>query len=333
MEKKINKPERVHWLDIGKGIAMLFVMLSHTIWVPDIYGQFFRPIYLSFFFCASGYVFSLKKNFKSFVVNKCRTLLMPLITLSIINFVSSQVISVHEHDLKEDIIGTILQIRGKNDYMWFVACLFVAEIVFYYIVRFIKGNYKWIIYILGFLYSFVLSRLGLGPFTWHIQTIGVAVFFLGLGYEFKHNEEKLKPFFNAKCLLISGILYMMLMVFKLYVLNDWETVKVNNYGSNLFVWLSVSLIANWFFTQVIVRIDRCRWLEFIGKNTLIYFAFQFKFQRIFEILVNKTRLINLPCSKWYISFISVAFEAVCLAGVAIIFNRYLYFLLGKKKQS
>lgn len=57
---------RLGWLDIGKGIAMLFIMMSHTVWVPDIYCHFFKPIYLSFFFCASGYVFSLGKDFSSF---------------------------------------------------------------------------------------------------------------------------------------------------------------------------------------------------------------------------------------------------------------------------
>ena len=59
--------------------------------------------------------------------NKVRTLLLPWFTLSMISIFSSQVISTGNHTLKADLIGTLLQIRGQNDYMWFIACLFLAE--------------------------------------------------------------------------------------------------------------------------------------------------------------------------------------------------------------
>lgn len=331
MVSAAENKKRIPWLDVGKGIAMLFVMLSHTIWVPDVYGQFFRPIYLSFFFIASGYVFSLKKDFPTFLRNKARTLLIPLFSLGMINMLSSQIITTGNHNLKDDFIGMLLQIRGKNDYMWFVACLFLAEIIFYFIVKYVPEKFSPIICFFGLLLSYILAKNDIGPLPWHLQTMGTAIFFLEIGHLLKNHDTKIRRFFSLKYFIISLFIFIVVMVIKLAVINDWNTVKVNDYSSGIILWLAVSISANMFFIQFIRFIGHCKWLEFIGRNTLVYFAFQFKFQRIFEVIADRLHLLQLPAAEWYISFVSVAFEAVCLACCAWFFNRYLFVFLGKRR--
>lgn len=331
--ENIKAKKRLGWLDIGKGIAMLFIMMSHTIWVPDIYCQFFKPIYLSFFFCASGFVFSLKNNFAEFFMNKFRTLMIPWFTLSVISILSSQIITTGNHTLKNDVTGLFLQIRGKDDYMWFIACLFVAELLFYVVVRYITLKFRYFVYVFGLAYSITLYKIGVGSLPWHLQTMGVALFLLGLGFEFKNNHERCMKLINTKMLVCSGLAYLVFMLFKLYVIKDLNVIRVNQYDNNAFTWIVGSLLALFFFLQIICKIENNRVLEFIGRNTLVYFAFQFKFQRVFEIMAGKINMPNWPFAEWYISFISVAFETIGLAVVAIIFNRYFYVLLGKKKLS
>lgn len=324
--------ERKHWLDIGKGLAMLCIMWVH---IHDLFpwmaGQIIQPFYLSFFFIASGVVFSQKGSFKEFLLNKCRSLLIPLFCLSTISILTSQIVSTGSHSLIEDFKGLFLQIRGKDDYMWFVACLFLSEIIFYFVVL-VKNTYtKWAIYITGLCLSIFLYKSGVPSLPWHLETMGVSVFFLGVGYEIHAHSEQLTKFSGIKYLFIGALLFALLLIFKIVQLKDYNVVQINAYESNALVWTGISMISCFAFIQAIICINRCELLEFIGRNTLIYFAFQTKFQRILEIVFKKLNFYSLPLSKYYLGILIVVIEALCLAVVAIIFNRYFYFLLGRKK--
>ena len=74
----LDRKDRIDWLDVLKGILIVFVVLSHS-YPPDIYRYFFTPFFLTMFFWASGYTFSMKKSGKEFLLNKCRSLLLPLL--------------------------------------------------------------------------------------------------------------------------------------------------------------------------------------------------------------------------------------------------------------
>mgnify|MGYP007112703159 CR=1 FL=1 len=47
--------KRIEWLDMARGICMLFVMISHLEICPIIYKIVFGPVFLSMFFFISGY--------------------------------------------------------------------------------------------------------------------------------------------------------------------------------------------------------------------------------------------------------------------------------------
>lgn len=72
------KTERIAWLDYGKGICMLCVILFHTwaIYVNDgkVILDWIEPFFLTLFFFISGYLtnlnqFNAKKDFISIVKN------------------------------------------------------------------------------------------------------------------------------------------------------------------------------------------------------------------------------------------------------------------------
>ena len=69
--------ERIHWIDIAKGIAIMLVVIGH---VPDAFdAPFYRVAIYTFhmplFFFLSGYVFSEKENFSVFLKSKCKSIL------------------------------------------------------------------------------------------------------------------------------------------------------------------------------------------------------------------------------------------------------------------
>ena len=76
----MEKAKRVEWLDVLKGILILFVILSHS-YPAQGYRYFFTPFFLTLFFFASGYTFSTKKNTKAFLQNKWKRLGIPFLVL------------------------------------------------------------------------------------------------------------------------------------------------------------------------------------------------------------------------------------------------------------
>lgn len=324
--------KRVGWLDIGKGMCMLFVLMFHMEWKPELYQKIYSPIFLSFFFFASGYVFKVKGNFKDFFIHKAKGLLIPLFTLSSISIIMSSIISVGEHSLKEDFIGLFLQIRGHNDAMWFVASTFTAEIVFGLIIKKIKDEK--VLIVITFLMaicSMYYTKLGFPPLPWHIQVIGIANFLLALGFLYKNKYEKLlEKYISIKGLIISFIFYSFILVFKFIILKDYKFICINEYDDNLIMWFLVTFLAMVFFIELFKFIDSNRFLQFVGRNTLVFFAFHKKFQRIFEVIVKKANISLTGGNSYWLVFACLAFQCIFLCLFSIIINKYFPFLLGKK---
>ncbi len=49
---------RIEWIDIGKYICIMFVMLSHLQSGTENFAQFYRPFFLTAFFFIAGYVYN-----------------------------------------------------------------------------------------------------------------------------------------------------------------------------------------------------------------------------------------------------------------------------------
>ena len=75
------------------------------------------------------------------------------------------------------------------------------------------------------------------------------------------------------------------------------------------------------------RLCKNKYLEFIGRNTLVYYAFQSKVIKVFEIIVSK---LELDTSFVLNGLIIAIFTTLLLAIPSCIFNKVFPFLLGKK---
>ena len=124
--------KRVQWLDIAKFFFILIVIYSHLESAVDEFSCLIVPIMLPGFLFASGYAHRSGQDFKSFFIKKFRTLFVPWLILSIFDISLSQIASFGEHNYFYELGWNFLQIRGRNDQLWFVAALFTAYIPFYF---------------------------------------------------------------------------------------------------------------------------------------------------------------------------------------------------------
>ena len=104
--------ERIHYLDIMRGILILLVVLGHNIYTTEystsehltdsistsigyLHGRFIAPFFMAAFFMITGYVANFSKSLTEQVKRDFRTLILPAILLPLlmtifeINFPSS----------------------------------------------------------------------------------------------------------------------------------------------------------------------------------------------------------------------------------------------------
>ena len=168
--------KHIRWVDLAKGIAILLVILGHTsrdemLIVPfiNVGKNLIYAIHLPLFFFLSGYILKRKGNelepFKTFLVKKVKSLLIPFISYSLLLYILFQ-IAIHL-----PYIGHILSSFGSlslvdywienlckgNPYsfhVWFIYILFIYMMITYFMNRILKNNNYFLI-ILGLIINLV----------------------------------------------------------------------------------------------------------------------------------------------------------------------------------
>ena len=137
--------KRLDYIDAAKGIGMMTVMWGH-VHLGDISTYFVYAFHMPLFFLLSGMVFFPEKygSFKNFVARKVKTLLVPYAIYSVITWVVWAVYVHATHQQVDSIWAPLLETliaRGSEGYLvhnvplWFVTCLFVTELTYYWISR------------------------------------------------------------------------------------------------------------------------------------------------------------------------------------------------------
>lgn len=285
----MGQAKRIEWVDIVKYVCIIMVMLSHLETRTEIWSAFYTPFFLSAFFFAAGYVYKPNNSFGVFLDKKIRQLFMPWLVFSVFDIVLSQIITFNEHDsLLEELKWNFLQIRGQGDQIWFVAALFVAFIPFYFFIRFYESKPQkinggdcnkcvvaialaWLLSFSSILYTRLVPA-DIFPWNttslpWHIEYMFQAMFYMVLGYMFRHNMEAEFDKYNTLKLRIVALLAYLVLVFVPF----FGKVKVPMVGDILYHYLTVVVgIAT--LILIAKEIKANRYINYVGQNTLIYFA-------------------------------------------------------------
>lgn len=324
--KPIQK-DRITWVDTCKGICMLCVMLSHVDFVPTIYVDFFVNFFLSAFFLLSGYTYNNTRSFGDFIYRKIRTLAVPIFAFGFIDILLRFVFTLSEPiPLAIQIRGMFFQIRGNNDELWFLAAMFTTSICFYFIEKYIKNE---IAFSAVLLLLFVLSSMYKGsPLPWHLQMIGSFCIWMGLGFLYKKHASNLCRI-NSKMILggIIALYFGVIIIKKNVPISSTIVFDVINFIA--------ALIGNMFVVMMAQILPQYKALRFIGQNTIVYFAFHGKVERVLMLLLPVLfQHFNIDFGGVYayiLSILCVAIESVVLVIPAKIVNRFFPFLLGHRK--
>lgn len=340
--------QRIIWVDTAKYTCIMFVMLSHLESNTEFLSTLYTPFFLTVFFFVSGYVYNEKYTFSQFMYKKFRGLFIPWLVFSVFNILLSQIISFNNHgSLLTELGWNFLQVREHGDGVWFVAALFVAFIPFYFFIKW--GNKRpdkrrniviaisFILSIISVAYT-ILMNPALLPWNsaalpWHIEYIFQAMFYMVLGYCFKTNYEIVFDKYNTKRNRIICWCVYLLMVYIPY----YADVQLPT-----FIGVAYQYVCQ--FVGIITVISICkviktnRYIEYVGRNTLIYFAIHGKVYSLIQTILKKfvgviygTILLNTLTSSLFSIMFALGLSLILIIPAYVI-NWWFPFVLGRKKE-
>lgn len=353
--------KRLVFLDTAKGVGILAVMFGHITSIGNPIDRWISTFKLPIFFVITGFLLCRSQEistapFRSFTGKKARALLIPYFSFSLLTILYRIAIAVFKgKDLTYLIdhfaadIYTTISLRGLKA-LWFLTALFLAEILFYLVMRLHligKVLSALIAMIIFFQTSNLLDLLkeAYGESLLYplismpilVITKGIAgSLFLAAGYIFYRIMQKLP---NKRNRLILGLILSVANIFLNFI--NSGTLDFNNmrFGTFPLLFFICALFgsAGWILVlEYMVSFYHFPILSWCGQNSLIlmatHTAFGFK-----DIMVNGwagiASLSSKACLKYYVEcLIILALLLIFEYGIVDFINKKAPFLIGRFKK-
>lgn len=265
--------KRLSWVDVARGYGILAILMSHIMTGHPL-SKWLFTFHVPLFFFLSGYVFRDGKDWKPFLLGKCRRLLVPYFAMGLCILIPETLLQTGAEDFWQTLgsltLGFLIQRRQWT--LWFLLALFFVELAGYWLIRLIRK--KWLLAVTGLL----LGAVGLGFFgvilPWCLDVVLPMLPFFLAGYLLKESRLDWQCFSRSKkgvaafFLLGAGNLAMgaPAILGKLPLLDVFS-------GSYGFVPLSYPAA---FCGILCVMLVACWWqpgvLQYLGRESMLYFA-------------------------------------------------------------
>lgn len=276
--------KRIEWIDIAKAVAIIFVGIGHYS-CPKPLMAFIYSFHMPLFFILSGITFNNSKyTFKQFLIRKLKVLVFPwCIAVVLYAVFQNTCLALGMSGIHIPWINIIPRIFwhyrvGVYDPVyWFIPCLFITELLLYWILKLCKSKTHLFILMLVWLGAATAYYYGVGKIlTWEIDLIPLTAFYICLGMLVKNwIINAIDNYDNLKLLLI-GISSMAIA----FILSYWNLkitgsifgisdVKYGNMGL-----VVVASLAGSLGVIVLCKYISCGLFKYIGRNSLMFYLSQ-----------------------------------------------------------
>jgi acyltransferase len=337
--------KRISWIDIARGIGIIFVIYAHVFYVlgSSGYSYLLYAFHIPLFFFLSGVVFNKPSSLIAFLKKSVKRLLVPYFIFAFMMYglwafhVKTTNTNINSPEVTRQFFSIFYGNSNNglvfNDALWFLPALFVTRIAFSFITKVIvKRTYILLILlffsVVGYLLSVSAPTIKL-PFG--IETVFSAIVFYGLGFLWNRSEKAKEFVFNNKyllfpILLVSGSILATVDFNHYGHPIDMRTNQLNNYFLfytnaflGIFTWLAFSKILN-----------NNSILETIGKNSLILFAWHpivftyitIVFNKFSNSEIIKSIMTLIPAIYTAVSVTIILFANSLIGKLKIIYSRF-----------
>lgn len=310
--------QRLLYVDMAKTIALVLVVYSH---IPGaLCQQYLGSFFIFTFFFLSGFTGRTRLSWDAHQKKRARRLLVPYLVFSLaLVFVSGN------HDAKDfagivysryslyplDRIPNVVFLRSRNTPLWFLTAMFVADGVYYALVRHIK-SYKGLAAAVAVLTALAMA-MGHLPvlLPWSLDTMPFFVIAMLMGHAIKGHDE-----------LFSDRWSIVLLAF-LFVLSCFLNGNINLscriYGHSVLLALVSGM------TGTLLLLSACKVLEnrsrlsvlaILGRHTLTVFSLQ---MAVIHVCVNTlhTMGLNADSGLWHAVISLFIIVVVFAVGTAL----------------
>lgn len=346
---KENK--RIEWVDTLKGFAICFMLIGHRIGSQGeglslAFLVWICSFHMPLFFFLAGYTFNVeryngKKGFIDFLCKKIKTLLVPMVCFSVFSicfelfYYGIILKSIDGYDtLINGLTGIIVQGRQIEfgSCYWFLPCIFISEVLFYSIVKILKNQVIPILLtslffcIIGYIW---IIRIGI-LLPWCLETSFVTIVFLCIGYitRKKNVVDKIANKYG-----IGIIMFCLNIVFtyaNYSILGKYIDLHLDKLG-NIVYFLGQTLTGIFLWVLLFSNCNKLKCIQYIGKNSLIYYCLGDLFMFIPDIF--QYNIFHINIHEWgnggFWRLFSVVIVCIILYPVSNFINKKLPFILGK----
>ena len=230
---------RLEYVDIAKGIGIIFVVCSHS----DAFGLmwYMMDMCIPIFFFCSGYTFKVKGTFKETMTKKFRKLFVPYLFFNLVMF------CVFCHFSLRELVGIIYSryslyplgvtpnvkfFTSGNYPMWYLTSMIVSYFLFYLLVYYEKYKHALILLYALLIVCFMKSPILL---PWSIDTAPLTAMLIYVGMKIRIHDY------------ISVDLYQVLFLVILYIglrsVGGELNISVRDYGTSVAIYFLLAIIA------------------------------------------------------------------------------------------
>lgn len=313
--------QRLNYIDVCKALGIILVVLGHTHTIPDELYLIIYSFHMPLFFIIAGFVYNRANNksaFHSYLMKKIKQYLLPYFVFSIINLAIEVLwrLLITKQNVNGDYF--FIKIRGiffcysdienmpNCSPVWFLMCLFVASILFWWIMK-LPLRFSWIPALLGTLINyFVLPYCkNHTSFPWKFPTFFLAVTFMYVGFILKLFISKSNTIITKKLPVIVFSILLILSSFAVVVFTDNKVgMNENTYGNYLiFIITSIAISCSF-----ILLVSKMNFLEnsfilWLGRNTLCFIGFNYVCRDIATEIYYYIPVVKNYAIHWSVSFL------------------------------
>ena len=340
--------KREHYIDIAKGVAMVLVIIAHIkVVLPQVHA-WINSFHMPLFFILSGLVFNPFKydKFKDFFLHKVKTLIVPYVLLNIVLLFAMIIIDIKSYTITlffERFLGIFIAYRLSNwcGKLWFVLVLFFAEILAYYISHFIgkitkEKRLNNLFMIIAIVITSVVGYVIINNIRclfWYLDLVIFCTSFVLIGYLIKNNITTFNKMEKIYMIPVYAIVNLLFCYLNYKAIGKSSVIYNSVLGNYIFFMLSATA-GSFLVIAICKAVRKNKVLEFIGKNTIIYYTFQR------EVCINLGMKLLLKLGEKLPIFLNTHVQVVVitimscivLAGISYIITKYFPFIIGKKKE-
>lgn len=266
----------IPWIDIAKGYGILLVIIGH-IYHLDIIYSFHLPL----FFILSGYTHkAIQLPFIEHLKKKVKTIVIPYFSLGLVLLIFTFFFTYRDNkqplsdyvDLTMDFL-----IQKRTWTLWFLTCSFITNIFFYALIETTKNNIKKILLIITCMITLMLIyyKNDGKAWIWNADASIMALSFYFSGFLLKkYNliEYIQSTTKNRKFYLLAFFVSLNLVFLLLNKSLGYKSLEMWSNQYSFFPFLYIAAIAGTLALIVISLYKNPTPISFIGKNSIIYFA-------------------------------------------------------------